>query len=63
MSTNDRNNVIMGAFTRSGISHLLPVINAVGNTALARQKDPTDIAPLKLRSPFPVVGQYHSQHL
>ncbi len=37
----------MGAFTRSGINHMLPVINVVGNTALARQKDPTDIAPLK----------------
>ena len=53
----------MGVFTRSGINHLLPVINVVGNSALARQKDPTDIAPLKLCGSFAVVGQYHSQHL
>ncbi len=38
----------MGAFTRSGVSHLLPVINVVGNTALVRQKDPTHIARLKI---------------
>ncbi len=36
----------MGAFTRLGVNHLLPVINVVGMTATARQKDPTDIAPL-----------------
>ncbi len=36
-------NQVMGAFTRSGINHLLPVINVVGKTALAQQKDPTDI--------------------
>ncbi len=41
----------MGAFTRSGINHLLPVINVVGNTTLARQKDPTNIAPLKIVCP------------
>ena len=37
----------MGAFTLSGINHLLPVINVVGYIVLARQKDPTDLAPLK----------------
>ncbi len=38
---------LKGTFTRSGMNHLLPVINVVANTALALQKDPTDIAPLK----------------
>ncbi len=33
---NNNNNNTKGAFTRSGINHLLPVINVVGNTALAR---------------------------
>ena len=37
----------MGTFKRPGINHLLPAINVVGNSALARQKDPTDMAPLK----------------
>ncbi len=37
----------LGAFKRPGINHLLPAINVVGNSALARQKDPTDMAPLK----------------
>ncbi len=49
----------LGAFTRSGINHLLPVINVVGNTALARQKDPTDISEVKLCGPFAVVVGQH----
>ncbi len=41
-----------GVFTRSGLNHLIPVINVVGNTTLARQKYPTDIAPLKTLCSF-----------
>ncbi len=42
---------------------IIPVINVVGNTALVRQKDPTDIAPLKLCGSFAMGGQYQSQYL
>ncbi len=53
---NDYHIVIIGAYSHRR-DHLLPVINVVGNTAPARQEDPTDIAPLKRCDPFALVGQ------
>ena len=53
----------MGAFTRSDISHLLPVINVESDTAIPRQKDHTALAELCQLGPFIVLGQYYRQHL
>ena len=58
-----KNYLSMGAFTRSDISHLLPVINFESDTALPRQKDHTALAELCELDPSVVLGHYYRQHL
>ncbi len=54
-----------GVFTRSDISHLLPVINVDSDTALPWQKDHRVLAELCQLGlgPSVVLGQYYRQHL
>ncbi len=53
----------MGAFTRSDISHLLPVINVESDTALPWQKNHTALAELCQLGPSVVLGHYYRQYL